>query len=91
MPTSVLEAIAFGLPIISTDVGAIPDFFEQGKMGYTFSQSVFVEKAISSIENLRKDFDLQKQIRLFNRNYGRQHFLASKVISEIDNLYTKIQ
>jgi glycosyltransferase involved in cell wall biosynthesis len=29
-----LEAFAYGLPIIATNIGAIPDFVEQGRSGY---------------------------------------------------------
>ena len=41
MPTTVepfgivfLEAFAHGLPIVATNIGAIPDFVEQGRSGY---------------------------------------------------------
>jgi glycosyltransferase involved in cell wall biosynthesis len=34
MPTSVLEAMAFGLPVITRPVGGLIDFFENEKMGY---------------------------------------------------------
>jgi len=33
MPNAILEAIAFGLPIITSDVGGIPDIFEDTKNG----------------------------------------------------------
>jgi glycosyltransferase involved in cell wall biosynthesis len=29
-----LEAFAHGLPIVATNIGAIPDFIEQGRSGY---------------------------------------------------------
>lgn len=33
MPTVVLEAMAFGLPVVTRAVGGLCDFFEDGKMG----------------------------------------------------------
>src|SRR4030042_4918027 len=33
MPNCVLEAMAFGLPIVATSVGALSDFFVEGRMG----------------------------------------------------------
>lgn len=34
MATSILEAMAFGLPIVSRPVGGIVDYFIEGEMGY---------------------------------------------------------
>ena len=34
MPTVVLEAMAFGLPVFTRNVGGLVDFFENGRMGY---------------------------------------------------------
>ncbi len=34
MPLSALEAMAFGLPIVTRPVGGIKDFFKNGKMGF---------------------------------------------------------
>lgn len=34
MPSSVLEAMAFGLPVITRPVGGLKDFFENVKMGF---------------------------------------------------------
>lgn len=34
LPTSVLEAMAFGCPVITTPVGGLTDFFKEGQMGY---------------------------------------------------------
>jgi len=33
MPTSLLEAMSFGLPSLTAPVGGTADFFEDGKMG----------------------------------------------------------
>ena len=38
MPISLLEAMGSGLPVICSDAGAIPDFFENGKMGYMIKE-----------------------------------------------------
>lgn len=34
MPISLLEAMGYGLPVVCSNVGAIPDFFENGNMGF---------------------------------------------------------
>ena len=35
LPVSILEAMAFGLPIVTTSVGGLKHFFKENKMGYT--------------------------------------------------------
>lgn len=34
MPVSLLEAMAFGFPVVTRPVGGIKDFFENGKHGF---------------------------------------------------------
>lgn len=83
MPTSVLEAMAFGLPIITRNVGGVPDFFEDGKMGYitnSLRPTDFANAIIYYIENP----DVAKKISLYNAKYAREHFLASHVSSHIE-------
>jgi glycosyltransferase involved in cell wall biosynthesis len=83
MPTSVLEAMAFGLPIVSRPVGGLVDFFEEGSMGYlvdSLSASDFVEKIIF----LLADLDRIKHIGIYNQNYARNHFMASRVASQLE-------
>ena len=83
MPTSVLEAMAFGLPIISRPVGGLVDFFEKDKMGYlieSFQPEEYAEKIMILLENLEKC----KEIGKYNHEYAKKHFLASKVAQELD-------
>ncbi len=34
LPTSILEAMAFGMPVITTNMGGLKEFFQDGKMGF---------------------------------------------------------
>ena len=57
MPTVVLEAMAFGLPVMTRKVGGLVDFFEDGKMGRitnSLSPKVFAE--------MMKPFIIDKQL-----------------------------
>lgn len=83
MATSVLEAMAFGLPIITRPVGGVNDFFENGKMGYLI-ESLNPDDYVKSIENLINNPDLTKSISLFNHTYALDRFLASKVASKFE-------
>lgn len=83
MPTSVLEAMAFGLPVVTRPVGGVPDFFEQGKMGYminSFSAADFAEK----LALLVNDEATTQRIGLYNYQFAHQHFLASTVAAKFE-------
>ncbi|HMS40965.1 MAG TPA: glycosyltransferase family 4 protein [Pyrinomonadaceae bacterium] len=61
MPMSVIEAMAAGLPVISTNVGGIPELVEDGENGFLFEcgdVSVLAEKILLLAEdkNLRQKF-----------------------------------
>lgn len=84
MPTAVLEAMAFGLPVFTRNVGGLPDFFEDGKMGYitdSLDPKDFAEAMVPYIESPERT----RKVALYNARYAREHFLASKVAGTIEN------
>jgi glycosyltransferase involved in cell wall biosynthesis len=88
MPTSVLEAMAFGLPIITRPVGGLKDFFEDGKMGYlteTLDPVVFADL----IEKLLLDPEKMKAMAVFNYHYARHNFLSDIVVKRIEHIYNQ--
>ncbi len=88
MPTAVLEAMAFGLPVFTRNVGGLPDFFENGKMGFitdSLEPVDFANAMIPYIENT----ELTKKTALYNAQYARKHFMASKVAIGIEKLLKK--
>ena len=92
MPTSVLEAMAFGLPIISRPVGGLCDFFVNGEMG-ELVDSLEPQDFANSIEKFiqKKESDI-KAISHRNYTYAKEHFLASSVAVSLEktlSLYTK--
>jgi len=84
MPTSVLEAMAFGLPIITRPVGGLVDFFEEYRMGFlieSLEPKDYADKIIHLLENP----DKCKEIGKYNNEYAKKHFLASKVALDIES------
>ncbi|CEI73366.1 glycosyltransferase family 4 protein [Romboutsia hominis] len=59
MPMSILEAMSYGVPIISTNIGSIPEFIKQERNGELFNPGdinqleIAIEKIINNLE-LRK-------------------------------------
>lgn len=85
MPTVVLEAMAFGLPIVTRAVGGLCDFFEDGKMG-RITDSKETKEFTKLVEPYLQDKELTKNTSLYNHNYAKEHFLASKVAKQMENM-----
>lgn len=89
MPTSVLEAMAFGLPIVSRPVGGLVDFFENDKMGNlveSLEPQDFAEAILSIVQKQNK----YNEISHYNHAYAKQHFMASKVVKQLEKIITNV-
>lgn len=85
MPTCVLEAMAFGMPIFTRKVGGLVDFFEQEKMGYitdSFDPKDFANAFEDFLLNPEKAIDAA----IYNYKYAKQHFMASSVAKNVENI-----
>ncbi len=78
LPTSVLEAMAFGLPIITTQVGGLKEFFHNKKMGY-FVRIKDSKDLADKIELLLLDRDSIRVIGEYNHNYAYKNLLNTVV------------
>lgn len=85
MPTSVLEAMAFGLPVITRPVGGIKDFFEDGKMGFT-SETLDPKWFAGKLIELSNNRNLAAKIGRYNHAFARENFLASKVVQQLQQI-----
>ncbi len=83
LATSVLEAMAFGLPIITAPVGGIVDFFENGKNGYLID-SYEPDKYAEAIMRLILAPEKLKTISIINHNIAKERFMASKVADKFE-------
>ena len=88
-PVSVLESMAFGLPVITRPVGGIADFFEPGKHGF-ITESKDPTVIASYIEKLYLDRELYKNISLYNYQYAKERFWASKVTERLEKIYADV-
>lgn len=83
MPTVVLEAMAFGLPVFTRKVGGLVDFFEDGKMGY-ITDSLNPEDFASAMAPFLDNPELTKTVSVYNAQYAKDHFMASKVAKQLE-------
>lgn len=86
MPTSVLEAMTLGLPIVGRSVGGLKDFFINGKMGYltdSYDPQIFSGLVTKLIESA----DIRKEMALNNFTYARNNFMADIVVKRLEKIY----
>lgn len=86
MPTSVLEAMAFGLPVITRPVGGVCDFFIDGQMGYLIESKNPVDFA-KSIQEILNDNEKLIKISKFNTQFANANFAASKVSLNLERIF----
>lgn len=82
LPTSVLEAMAFGLAIITTPVGGLKDFFKDGKMGY-FVNSRSADEIAEKFQKLLSNKILAEEMGTFNRNFANENLTAEQIAKRV--------
>lgn len=85
MPTVVLEAMAFGLPVVTRRVGGLVDFFEDGKMG-RITDSLDPREFAELMEPYINNAEYCLQTSHYNYEYAQEHFMATKVGRKIEKL-----
>ncbi len=86
LPISVLEAMTYGLPVVTCAVGGLRDFFENGKMGFsTESHDPLVLSSL--LGRLMEEPALCRRMGAFNRRYAAKHFSAARIAAELQSVY----
>jgi glycosyltransferase involved in cell wall biosynthesis len=88
MPNSVLEAMAFGLPVVCSNVGSLPEIIVEGVNG-SIIESIDSEAIATAIERLYMDQDLRKSITENNIKESRR-FCSSNVVKRLEVIYRKV-
>lgn len=88
-PNVIVEAMAFGVPVITRPVGGIPDFFQSGVHGW-LTASTAPEDFARLILSVAEDPDRYRAMALANHAYARRHFLASQAAARLDAIYDSL-
>ena len=86
LPLSVLEAMAFGLPIICTNVGGLTDLVTDGENGFV-SAPGDVQALARSVAKLANDSYLRRQMGLRNLQKIQNEFSLKTIAQRMGGLY----
>ncbi len=88
MPTTVLEAMAFGLPVIVTPVGGLKDIIKDGINGYfiPIDDSFMLAESIGKLISNKQ---LISKMALYNFNEAKNYY-ASNIVKRIENIYMEL-
>ncbi len=89
LPITILEAMAAGLPIVATAVGAIPEIIEDGKNGYIIEPGDFRTLA-DWIVRLAEDEKLRRRLGKNNTDTVKSHYDRAMIVRKLDNLYIQL-
>ncbi|MBL8202149.1 MAG: glycosyltransferase family 4 protein [Chromatiales bacterium] len=89
MPNAILEAMAFGLPVVTRAVGGIRDFFEDGRMGFV-TESRDPAVFAGYLSRLITDPGLRAAMGRYNHDYARNRFAASVVVARLLEIYARV-
>jgi glycosyltransferase involved in cell wall biosynthesis len=87
LPVSMMEAISFGIPVIATAVGGVPEIVTK-KTGVLLDPDNCVEELVSALYHLNNMANCEKQaLRESCRRYWENNFMADRQYAKfIDGL-----
>jgi glycosyltransferase involved in cell wall biosynthesis len=89
MPNAVLEAMAAGLPVITSAAGGLRDFFEDGEMG-VLVDGADVARITAAMETLAADAALRQRMGRRNAAYAAERFAASRVAQRLEAMHEAV-
>jgi glycosyltransferase involved in cell wall biosynthesis len=88
-PLSVIEAMASGLPIVSTAAGGVPDLFESGKEGFIV-QPRDVQGLSESMAFLLGNREARQSMGMAAARRAREKFDVSTMVQAYERLYESL-
>jgi glycosyltransferase involved in cell wall biosynthesis len=85
-PLSVMEAMAVGLPVVSTAAGGVPDLLESGKEGFVV-QPGDAHGLSSSMTFLLGNRDARRSLGMAAASRARENFDVSKMVQAYEEVY----
>ena len=88
-PMVVLEAWAYGIPIVTTPVGGLPDILKEGKNACIFDFGD-VDGLTTQLDKMMGDDRLRSEMGLYSKHMVEKLFSQEVISKQIDNLYNQL-
>ena len=89
LPLAILEAMSYGIPVISTPVGGIPEAVIDGKTGFLI-QPGDITAIAEKVTLLLKNFELRNQIGTNAREYAQEKFEIKVILQKLFAIYDSL-
>ena len=88
MPMSILDAMGYGLPIVSTNVGGIPKIVRENENGYCYNPGD-IEGFANSIIDLLESLEINNIYSLASYNIVKNQYSLESHINLLEKVYKK--
>lgn len=86
IPMGVLEAMAWGMPVVASQIGGIPDIIADGREGLLIKPGD-IAGLREAMRQLLQDDDTRRKMGLASRNRIKRAFSAEAIMPKVDLLY----
>jgi glycosyltransferase involved in cell wall biosynthesis len=87
-PLSLIQAGMAGLPVVTTNVGSIPEVVLDGITGFVTSSEI--EEIVNALEKLVVDEDLRGKFGNAAREFTLNHFGVHRLVQDHEKLYKRL-
>lgn len=88
-PMAVLDAWAYGLPVVATPVGGLPEIVEDGRDALLFTPGD-CDTLAAKLEKIMSDSGLRKKIALASKNFAKNTFNIETVARRLAEIYGEL-
>jgi len=85
----VLESWMYGINVVTTPVGGLPDVIEEGKNCLTFDFGD-ADGLARQLKRLMEDENLRREMAEYSRRFVQSRFSLSSINKDIENLYESL-
>jgi len=90
-PRAIMESLAMGKPVISTNVGAVSEILDDGMDGFLIDRDEnMIDNFVEKIKLLRNNPDLYRQFSEYGREKAAQKFSLERMQKEYNEFFKEL-